>query len=362
MTFHSSRNYGAVLQCFALQEVLKHYCQEVETIDFSNELIRSGAIPNSKGLKSIVRRILSIRYKRSINNKKIKFDKFVSDYISLTTHYETIEELRSMPPKADIVFTGSDQVFNPYRRGEEIPVYYLDFPCKYRASYAASFGNSIVPEKQKDLISNYLSRFDSISVREDYGARIVYELIGRKTEISVDPVFLLNKEKWAQLEEPYRGLPENYILIFNLRESDSKFLIGKQLKKKTKLPIVLITGKPNVPYWCDYVLRDVGPKEFLWLIDHCDFFLEDSFHGTAFSIIFEKQFLFCDDYPKSYERGRTLLDKIDLSCAYDIVNWDSNLIKKYDYDAIKKKLEEMILPSINYIEMVIGEVERKSNK
>ena len=364
LTFHAARNYGAVLQCYALQETLRDFCEEVKVIDYSTEAMRHNNKRYKKnGIKTLAKKILMLRYSRVFKRKRAKFDAFVDKNVHLTKHYDSVDQLRVDPPDSDIVIVGSDQVFNPNRCREEREAFYLDFPCSFKTSYAASFGSSDIPQETKDEIAGYLSSFDALSFREEYGLDICKALTGRKDACLVcDPVFLVPKEKWYAIEEEYKGLPQKYILMFNLRESKTTFELARSAKQKTGLPVVLITGKPNVPAWCDHVLRDVGPGNFLWLIHHSAFFFEDSFHGTAFSLIYHKQFIFCDDHPKSYERGRTLLQRLGLPEAYEKQSLEKMLSENYDYNNVDNRIAALKETSVGYIEKIINEAKRKNKK
>lgn len=354
ITFHSAVNYGAVLQCYALQQAIMPYANEVRTVDFRTPAMKYAILPKMKGIKGVARKILTLKDYRSIKRKHELFSEFVKDNINLTRHYGSIEDLEKIDEEEDIIFTGSDQVFNPNRRQDERRAYYLDFPCRYKASYSASFGNSNMPEERSAEVKSYLEKMDFIAVREEYAVQMIEKLTGR-TDVShtIDPVFLLKKTEWESMEEKYPGIPEKYVLFFNLRESKTAVKIAKNLIDKTGLPLVMITGKPNPPIHTKYTIRDCGPKQFLWLINHCTYFIEDSFHATAFSIIFEKQFLFCDDHEKSYERGRALLDRLGLAECYNFVEWESLLEKKIDFHHANLVLKEDIDASIDYLKYCI---------
>ncbi|MFT3952392.1 MAG: polysaccharide pyruvyl transferase family protein [Oscillospiraceae bacterium] len=350
ITFHTAKNYGAVLQCYALQKAITPYVDDARTIDFSTASMRYHFYPKGKGLKKIIKRILISKDVPAIKRKFEKYNTFIRQNIRLTQHYASIEELRTHPPQADCVITGSDQVFNPERRPDERQAYFLDFPSSFKASYAASFGASGISEQRKEELTQYLRQFNQIAMREDYGVSLAGQLTGR-SDIShtIDPVFLLSQTEWRTLEEPYEGLPKQYILYFNLRESKTTNDIVKKVSKATGLPIVMITAKPILPFRCQYVLRDVGPQNYLWLIDHCAYLIEDSFHSTAFSIIFEKQFIFCDDHPKSYERGRALLQHLGLAQCYDVTRWKEMIDQPLCYDNARKVIQTDKNQAIQYL-------------
>ena len=354
ITFHHAKNYGAVLQCYALQHFLKKQGYHSETIDFRTEQMQYRIIPKPNSIKSLVRCIASIKNYKKTKAKYVKYDRFVEESITLTKHYSSINELRSNPPDADIIITGSDQVFNPTRRQDERQAYYLDFPCRKRASFSASFGSSVIAEDRLDEIRNYLDKFDFLSVREQYAVDTVKNLCkGIEVFHTIDPVFLLDAEDWVTIEEQYIGIPDRYILYFSLRESKSVIKIAKELKNKTGLPVVAIIGKPYAPKFIDYVLRDAGPQNYLWLVRNCEYFIEDSFHATAFSLIFHKKFMFADDHPASYERGRALLDLVGLSDRYDYTSGCDNIIKEVDYERVDNILLARKSNSEEYLKMII---------
>lgn len=350
ITFHTAKNYGAVLQCYALQQALRKYVDEVETIDFSTEKMRYAILPHGNGLKGFAKKILALKNYNETKTKYQKFDDFVRQYIKLSRHYSSIDELKKNPPPSSIVITGSDQVFNPNRGEDERKAYYLDFPCHYRASYAASFGNSVFPEDKMKEIETYLKNFDAISVREDYAADMISRLNEKiRVRQNIDPVFLVRKEQWMDIEKEYPGLPEKYILCFPLRESKAVFRLTEKLAREIGLPVVMITDKPYLPIKCKYVVRDAGPQNFLWLVRNCTYFVEDSFHATAFSIIFGKQFIFADDHQKSYERGRTLLNMVGLSQAYDFENCFEEVQVPYIYSNVYERLQCRVKDSEDYL-------------
>lgn len=356
LTFHRAINYGAVLQCYALQEVLKQRQDNVEVIDFIRNSDKCFTLVQEKGFKGFIKRVIFIPFYKQINKKYEKFGRFRSDNLELSKSYNSLGELERMPPDADIIFTGSDQVFNSGRTKDERKVFYLSFPCKYRASYAASFGSSDIPIELRNEIADYLKQFDALGLREGYAVDVARKLTSRTdVEHNIDPVFLLEKKKWCDVEEEYRGIPQKYILVFFLRESKACIEVAKKLAQKTGLPIVIITGKAIAPIRTKYVLRDVGPQNYLWLIRNCSYFVEDSFHATAFSIIFQKQFMFCDDHPQSYERGRALLDSLEMSYAYDYSNWDKWIFTEYDYRTANQIIENEKTRANAYLDKCIND-------
>ena len=158
---------------------LKNYSDDVKIIDYNTPALRAKypLKPKSKSIKQLIYNLLMYSAYSQKKKKYEKFDAFVSNKLSLTKRYESLEDLISEPPEADAVFTGSDQVFNPSRIEEERKVFYLYFlPSSTKIAYAASFGVKSIPTDRQAEITHYLEKIDSISVRESSGIDIVKEL------------------------------------------------------------------------------------------------------------------------------------------------------------------------------------------
>lgn len=342
ITLHSAVNYGAILQSYALQNFLNKQGFESKIIDFCtpNMVYPKLFRINYRNPKSYAIFLLDVLCLPSKNRKWKKFRQFVEKKLQLTERYDSIESLRNHPPVCDAIITGSDQVFNPERPTDEMEAFYLDFTHNIRKiSYAASFGSSVIAEKKEEIIRKYLQDFFAISIREMYGVEKVNHILERNCAVQVcDPVFLLDKEDWRRLETPRKDLPEEYILFFNLRNSKSSDIILKDIQEKTGYPVVVLTDSPIKTVKSKYYVHDAGPEEFLWIIDHAQFIVSDSFHGVAFSIIFEKKFIFSDDHTKSNERGLALLGQLHLEhCSYSAY-LEKKGMSEIDYQSVSELL------------------------
>ena len=318
MTFHTPKNYGAVLQAYSLMSYLSRNGDDVKLIDYNTPALRAKypIIPKGRGVKHLAYTLIMLPTYGRKRKKYQKFDAFVQHNFRLTERYESLAGLTSAPPEADAVITGSDQVFNPSRIAEERKAFYLDFVPEgvRRISYAASFGMSAVPEDRREEIAAYLQKFDAISVRESTGIGIVRALSGKTAVEVLDPVFLNDKSFWRGVEKPYRKDFGRYLFYYRLMGAAGSDDIARKIAAEKKLKLVVMTD--GLMRWkADRVLRDVGPEEFLYLTDHADFVVTDSFHGVAFSLLFEKQFAFSDGNPATRERGVNLLRAAGLEHA-----------------------------------------------
>lgn len=355
ITFHTPKNYGAILQAYSLYTYLHVYTNEVSLIDYNTPALRDKYIiyPRITGIKSWIKFILMLPTYKYKKKKFHKFDEFVAKRFVKTKRYESTFELYSDTPQADIYFTGSDQVFNPNRNIDERKAFYLDFvlPEYTRFSYAASFGVRDISGDKKKEICDYLKKFTAISVRESNGIKLIHDLSGLTSKQVLDPVFLNEREIWKNLAIPYNNNKyKHYLLYYKLMDSKESDQAAIKIANEKNLSIVTITDnfmKRNI----GTVLRDVGPQEFLSLVMESDFVVTDSFHGVAFSLIFEKQFVFSDMNKQTNVRGYDLLNLCEITQnAYLNTYVSGNTIQ---YDKVTHILNRKIKESKQYIENCI---------
>ena len=343
ITCHNVYNYGATLQAYALQTYLQSLGNEVEIIDYAPRYHSWSCwnIPENSTVYKLASKNMFIhflyachrwiKHKRETNLiREKKFDEFDKKYLRLTTkHYINYEQLKQDPPKADIYIAGSDQIWNPVGGTGLDPVFYLNFGEAgiHRISYAASFGVSILNEHQKDIIKNYLSSMDNISVRESTGLNILKSLNINSGMQVLDPVFLLDKATWLQFIGGTKKVVEgNYVLIYDFFQDDPNIQkLAFELKIMTGFNIVSVNNSGKLPY-ADVNISDASPLEFLSLINNANVVISNSFHATAFSIILNKEFYV---YPvirhKNQSRMIDLLNQFHLSDRYNTSKIQSNI-------------------------------------
>ncbi len=317
ITFHTPKNYGAVLQAYSLFQYFQSQGLDVELIDFNTKHLRSvyPLLQKPKSFKGLARLVLSLPSVGKKKRKYKKFEKFVESSFAKTKRFESFGELCAYPWKAGTVFsTGSDQVFNPGRIEEERKAFYLDFVPEncYKFSYAASFGVSVVKQEVEKETKEYLEKFNKIAVREKSGVEIVNRLIGKTPTEVLDPVFLHEKEFWKSVGADEKKIGEPYLLYYRLMKSDRSDRLAVETAQKLGKKLVVITDDSARIFKNAKVLKDVGPKEFLALYSGADYVVTNSFHGVAFSVIFEKQFAYVD-FSEKNERGLNLIEKLQVS-------------------------------------------------
>jgi len=349
LTLHNANNYGAVLQSYALQKYLITKNYDTEIINYSPNKI--GRINKSKKLrvleliKNPKKLYAKIFYER---NKNKKFYEFRTNFMKISKDkYLGDASLEKADLKYDKYIVGSDQVWNTSITNNS-KAFYLNFVKNAeKISYAASFGKSDFEKQEDENIKQYLTKFNKLSVRENIHAKLMTENYGIEAETVLDPVFLLNKNQWSEIEKKIK-LPQKYILVYVLEYSEEMFDYARKLAKKMKCKVLFLSlVKERVR---GINLRGIGPREFISIIRNAEYVCTNSFHGTAFSIIFEKK---CTIFKHSTRNSRidNILEISDLKCLY--YNKDKKEPNRIDYKAANMAMKNNIKNSKNFLETAL---------
>lgn len=334
ITCHDVYNLGASLQAYALATYLKTCNHDVQIIDYKPEYLSRHysltAVPNPRFDRAVLRELYLLaklpgRLKARRSKRKQRFDAFREEYLPLTKErYRSSEELRANCPEADVYIAGSDQIWNPVFPNGKDPAFFLEFvpEDRQKISYAASFSVDMLSEEDRQRIQPWLSRLDAISVRESSGLRLLNEM-GLAGAQVMDPVFLLEKESWESLA--FRPNAQGYILVYDFDNSPLMRKLAAALADRTGKKIISVFPVEGA----DEVWADMGPREFLGAIMNADIVLSNSFHATAFSLIFQREFYVINREEKINTRMRDLLESVsqeerlisDIPAAVETVNW-----------------------------------------
>lgn len=295
LTFQRASNYGAALQMYALQKKICDLGYDAEIIDFLCPYIFNPYKPfllkHLFNPRIFISDFLNASIKKARNHL---FDTFTKK----TMHFSkpvTKESLSSISDNYDIYITGSDQVWNPLITNSE-SAYFLDFVKnqKKRRSYAASFGVSEWPSSSPLPIAKLLEGMGKISTREETGKNLI-QSISKDTApvtVDVDPVFLLKKEEWLPMAEK-KADNKPYLFIYTVGggNGDEVYSTASRLAKEKDLDIINLRYNRSLrhrDYEIGHVIYDAGPDDFVSFIANASCVVTDSFHATAFSVIFHK--------------------------------------------------------------------------
>lgn len=354
MTFPNSVSFGATLQMCALYKALERLGVQPEIINYQNAYMKAEhhtsairkAGSGNKKLRYAARRLLHCKQYCAFR----RFEKQMNMYPGVSV--ESPEMLPVIAQRYEGIICGSDQVWNPWITGEDTS-FFLDFcgPETKRIAYAPSFGVTELPGEFQSRIKSELEKFSSISVREEEGAALLKKMLGNSVPLVLDPTFLLDKEDWVKLEQEHPAAKGEYILYFTVFSSESLLMFCKKLAEKTNLKIVVVGGNvvrqlKNRDNKMEYAW-DLSPGQWLYLIHHANCVVTNSFHGTAFSIHYQKDF-FIEPAPSANSRLEQILrisgleDRVVAECNDD-------LERRINYSKVLERLAPEKIKSANYL-------------
>lgn len=298
LTFHMTWSYGACLQAFATLEALKNVGCKAEILNFINPHERKGnetpfqLIKDGDFKAGLIAAAKNIIFQRAKLHARA-FEKFHSRLPRTERVYTSCAQMADI--EADALIVGSDQVWNPFITGGIEPAFFLQFgKATRRLSLASSLGSHTYNEIEQQEIREYLTKFDAISVREAHAVEQIAPLTEKPVFRCLDPTLLLDREYWRAFSKKPEGFKgnERYILVFNLASrTDKEMELWKRFSIDSGLPLWRLSNNTFKDKVFDRLLLGMTPEEFVWLIDHAQYVITDSFHGTAFSVNMGKPFV-----------------------------------------------------------------------
>lgn len=346
ITIHNIPNFGSVFQCLALCEYLKSLgAEDVNVIDYNPDYFKE------KTLRSKIGKIINWRFYK---NRTYKFKGFIDTYIPLTPKSSTtLQELAENEKDADLYIAGGDQLWNVYHDCGKDDAYKLTWVQGRKISYGTSLGQKDFTDLQLQELGNKISDYQYVAVRESSSIQML-KRVGINAFHSVDPVFLLDREQYEQYLTPIEQ--PRYLLVYLVTPSVLLEKCISYLSEKYKLKVILCSGFSK-KCSCDLFLKDLGPDEILSYIRNAEIVLSSSFHATAFSLIFEKQFFTILPDAHTNERIEDLLkiQGLDSRIVRGDVNLENVLSQKIDFVNISS-YEDRIIASKEYIKKAIENV------
>lgn len=311
LTFHNSpNNAGAVLQAWALQRTVEKLGHVPVIIDYYRrrcDMVRWWNLASLRGVYYTLKRFpweaMRIRKCNAFRRQNLNLD---------GTQYGGRVRYRN----AEAFIVGSDQVFNPLNN-ECNPDFLLDFvPAgKKRIAYGASFGTNDFPEEYIRILKKSLPKFDALSVREHMGVESIRRIVDIDASVVLDPTLLLMAAEYrplmmgAQIRVPTR--PFVFLYIVGKHPDAYKIALAKAKEVGAQSIVVMTNGYAewHVPH-CGIFRRAYiySPADFLAHIETAAFVVTNSFHGTAFSLIFNRSFVSLKNGTLGDSRIATLLD------------------------------------------------------
>lgn len=362
ITIHKINNYGSVLQAYALQKVCIELGYNVEIIDydFPNNFHRNNKYATVSDTQPTEPKLIKALFAKSLVKQHRGIRSFVEKYQNLSSKkYHQVEDFTSNPPSYDVYITGSDQLWSP-RHCNGDSAFMLSFAPDnaLKISYAASIGSYAIPKELKKAYVELLSRYKYISVRENSGADVIRNLIGKDATVVLDPTLLLNKDEWNNIATSKRLVKKKYILCYFLNYTFNAFPyvdeLAKEIQKQTGYEIVRVARPPHKLSFINTTYKiDASPKEFLALIRDAEIVLTTSFHGTAFAVNYGRPvFTVVQDRNASDSRQISLMQNLGLDKQVLSIKDKFPLVSEAYYDVDKEQvvLNQLRSESKQYLE------------
>lgn len=364
-TYHFTNNIGSVLQAYALQKKLLNLGYDSDIINYQKKGWKDLEYSSYKrAIRKLFGKLECIIWPIClilIKNRENKFYNFRKKYLKINSDKftESKETLCDLEKQYDKFIVGSDQIWN-YNNIKFDPTYLLDFvkDSKKKNAYAPSFGIEKLDNENKEIYRKHLSDFKYLSAREQQGGKLIYDLLGKECPVLLDPTLLLNKYDWEQIAVKPKYKDE-YILIYLMAHSDSAIKFAEKLADIYKIRIVQIVSYRKRNYNNSYVYN-VTPNEWLGLFANAKFIITNSFHGTAFSMNFNKNFFVEPLKAGAVNTNSRLMSIIDIFSLQNrlIINGDNSFIhEQIDYKKIMKQLEVKRDEASQYLEHLVNDYE-----
>lgn len=361
ITRHAVSNYGSLLQTIATQTVLQKLGYECEVTDYIRDdenykntakvLLKKNDSWNSSAVKRLIYlAIQSPEYR--ISGKK--FEKMRRNTLNLSKRYVSLKQLCDNPPEADIYITGSDQVWGPIGGDDYDEAYFLAYaPKEKRAvSYAASFGKTKFTDNILNEYRNLLAKYSAVTVRENSAKSILTDMGIENAKQVIDPTLLISAQEWERMIT--KKISGKYVLIYQLHSNPEMDAYAKRFAEKASLPLIRITPTLHQMIRGGKTVLLPDAYDFLAYIKNAEYMITDSFHGTAFAINFNTQFV--EILPgETATRNQSILELTGLKSRI-LTSYDdfSFIDKKTDYTNVNSIIESARNESLQTLKNILG--------
>lgn len=278
---------ASLLQVVSKRPVLTRIKNKIKTLLSFTGTLSPDVSKITSDTEQQVRNDFFLKAKKITERKEKEQPRHFEEFRKRWFNYTFCNNVMNNPPEADVYCVGSDQYWSWC---DDLNFLNYGLPAVKRISFSASFGAyKPTTESEWDLLRNMLSRFDLVTIRESSG-KAICNRAGRQDAVVVpDPTLLLSPEEYRQFESPIIKTSKNYIFVYLLGtptrvDVDMIYRFGEQ----EKLEIVYVTSQGRED---GFPQTAATVPEWLTYIRNAKYVMTNSFHGTAFSILYKKQFL-----------------------------------------------------------------------
>ncbi|WP_221285701.1 polysaccharide pyruvyl transferase family protein [Prescottella equi] len=354
LTRHIYPNYGSLLQTHALATAVTASGGRSCVIDYVPPADRpwrlaASSLQESRMRSSLAKRAAYLAIQTpNLAGMSLRFRGAQRRLLNLTRTYSTGNDVARASEGLDLVLAGSDQIWNTIH-GDLDPVYFLDgIPSRKRFSYAASFGTEAPANSNRARVTSWLQKFGEVSVRER-SAQASLATAGIRARVDVDPVLLHDRTFWSQFAERTPAADGKYILVYQLHNTPDFDRRLRIIEDRHRLPVRRIT--PDAKMFVSKRASDylASPERFVGLFRDAEAVVTDSFHGTAFSLVFGRP-LYALLPERNTTRNTDLLESVGIVRLASVAGNDPTYDPTYDADAVAAELRALADDSWRYLE------------
>lgn len=352
LTFHCAHNYGAVLQCYAMQEFLRSKGHDVEIINYRPDyLLRPYRLfckrLNYYGLVSYLKGVIKeLLIFPSRCRRRRGFQSFINNRLCLS---RPVKDISGIPSNYDVYIVGSDQVWNTFITQGFDGAYFCDFPFPKESKRYLTYAPSMEAKSlDSDSVSYYrtkLTNFDAISVREESMISLLSPLVNTPIQQVLDPTLMVPVSIWNNLLS-VPTVSEKYVLVYQVYYDKNTMRIANHIAAQLSAKVVAIIT--DMSYDNRMQHQEDTPEEFVNMFRNATCVVTTSFHGTAFSVIFNRPF-YTLRLNKGWDtRSTSLLNQLDLPDRM-IDATSTPEFTEIDYSKVNSLLDKLRQESQDYL-------------
>lgn len=348
-------NYGTYLQAYATVRLLEGRGCDVTVLNYIRPHLnhkRQLAVARKRGLKNLIKTtglVLLDKY------MKHNLKRFLESKAHLTEEFTDWIEFRKTLPEYDLYLVGSDQVWNTVHNFGVDEVFFFGGVEGVKRSFAASIGIDSFKEEDHALLRSYLKDFSFLSVRESFGQEALLKLGFTDVSHVLDPTLLLTGDEWKAICSSKWKKTEPFLLVYSVEagRDNETLAIAKHIASQKDLKVYVVSPylKFRSKLDVDKVFSLADTDLFLSLFSQADYAVVSSFHGTAFAINFNCQFVTVS--PERFNsRVKSLLQLLNLDERY-LHGMGDIPEKEIDYQKVNSMLNLKRSESILILDKVI---------
>ena len=364
VSYHREPNYGTMLQAYALAEAVRKIGYNSEYVDYYESTKPSLLIRCLRTAYHFLR-LPSRGDFGFFDSKRFRgirdaFDAFHKDYIPVSKKKYYFDTLGSLSSSYDFFITGSDQTWSPAMNQSPYAINFLPFvsSVENKRSYAPSIGTIRINEDFQSILVKELWNYSFLSCRERPNCEKLSKLVGKEVTYVLDPTLLLTTKDWDSIAKTAK-IENDYILAYILGTKQCISDYAERLGRETGLPVYYIITRPEY-ISKQHTLDGIGPQDFIGLIKGAKYVVTDSFHGTLFSINYNREFYSfskrdADEIMNDNDRIVSFLSELGIERRFinDTASHKPIDMKSIDFENVNNILNNLRTQSQEYLKKLV---------